>query len=67
MSNKLKPIIIEFEGGGFVVVDNPNDILIYINRFDLNDIKYVMLRGQMVPGDTITKVSGAASTRVRYV
>lgn len=62
-----KPIVIEFFGGGFVVVPDTSKVTIYLSRHDIHKIEYVMLEDTMIPGDTIQSIKGASSSgRIRY-
>jgi hypothetical protein len=61
-------IVIEFDGGGFLMVEDLSRILIFVNRNDIKKIEYITLDGNEISGATILDIKGRmASTRVRYV
>jgi hypothetical protein len=65
---QVKPIVIEFLGGGFILIEDVSRVAIYLSRKDIKKVEYVILDGNMIPGDTISVIKGAASSgRVRYV
>jgi hypothetical protein len=65
MSNKS--IVIEFVGGGFVLITNPELLEIFVNRHDIKDLKYIIYDGQHIEGNLVVDIKGMISGRIRYV
>ena len=60
-------IVVEFQGGGFVVIEDASRITIYLSRHDIKKVEYIEIDEQYVSGETITKIRGTTSGRVRYI
>ena len=63
-----KSVVIEFKGGGFVVITNLSLLEIFMSRHDWKKVEYIIYDGQHIEGDRVTAIKGSlASGRVRYV
>ena len=61
-------IVVEFKGGGFVVVTDPRLLEIFMSRWDSSKIEYIIYDGQHIEGHLVTAIRGDMATgRMRYI
>lgn len=64
----MSSIIVEFVGGGFVVITDISTITIFVNRWDANDIKYLIIDGKEIDGKYVKSIKGKlAKSRVKFI
>ena len=62
------PILIEFKGGGFVLIENPLRVQVFISRHDINVIEYIILDDNHIEGSLVKNIKGQlVKSRVKYV